>query len=110
MGDTLFPADTAIMQKTLSRDNAEREVPLYRVGASYGPLVGMASDGKDVYSLHTSKFVKTSFVGGLPTQEAIAIDSALTGPVIVDGNIYYATVKGSFVYNAKDNGKRLLCL
>ena len=102
MGDTLFPADTAIMQKTLSRDNAEREVPLYRVGASYGPLVGMASDGKDVYSLHTSKFVKTSFVGGLPTQEAIAIDSALTGPVIVDGNIYYATVKGSFVYKAKE--------
>ena len=102
MGDTLFPADTAIVQKTLSRDNAEREVPLYRVGASYGPLVGMASDGKDVYSLHTSKFVKTSFVGGLPTQEAIAIDSALTGPVIVDGNIYYTTVKGSFVYKAKE--------
>ena len=102
LGDTLFPADTVIKQKTLTRNSAERDVPLYRVGASYGPLVGMASDGKDVYSLHTSKFVKTSFVGGLPTQEAIAIDSALTGPVIVDGNIYYATVKGSFVYNAKE--------
>jgi hypothetical protein len=102
MGDTLFPADTAIVQKTLNRNGAEREVPLYRVGASYGALVGMASDGKDVYSLHTNKFVKTSFVGGLPTQEAIAIDSALTGPVIVDGNIYYTTVKGSFTYNMKE--------
>ena len=102
LGDTLFPADTVIKQKTLTRNSAEREVPLYRVGASYGPLVGMASDGKDVYSLHTNKFVKTSFVGGLPTQEAIAIDSALTGPVIVDGNIYYTTVKGSFTYNMKE--------
>ncbi len=102
MGDTLFPADTAIVQKTLNRNGSEMEVPLYRVGASYGPLVGMASDGKDVYSLHTNKFVKTSFVGGLPTQEAIAIDSALTGPVIVDGNIYYTTVKGSFTYNMKE--------
>ena len=102
MGDTLFPADTAIVQKTLNRNGSETEVPLYRVGASYGPLVGMASDGKDVYSLHTNKFVKTSFVGGLPTQEAIAIDSALTGPVIVDGNIYYTTVKGSFTYNMKE--------
>ena len=102
MGDTLFPADTAVVQKTLNRNGSETEVPLYRVGASYGPLVGMASDGKDVYSLHTNKFVKTSFVGGLPTQEAIAIDSALTGPVIVDGNIYYTTVKGSFTYNMKE--------
>ena len=102
MGDTLFPADTAVVQKTLNRNGSETEVPLYRVGASYGPLVGMASDGKDVYSLHTNKFVKTSFVGGLPTQETIAIDSALTGPVIVDGNIYYTTVKGSFTYNMKE--------
>ena len=102
MGDTLFPADTAVVQKTLNRNGPETEVPLYRVGASYGPLVGMASDGKDVYSLHTNKFVKTSFVGGLPTQEAIAIDSATAGPVIVDGNIYYTTVKGSFTYNMKE--------
>ena len=102
MGDTLFPADTAVVQKTLNRNGTETEVPLYRVGASYGPLVGMASDGKDVYSLHTNKFVKTSFVGGLPTQEAIAIDSATAGPVIVDGNIYYTTVKGSFTYNMKE--------
>ena len=102
MGDTLFPADTVIKQKTLTRKGSEKDVPLYRVGASYGPLVGMASDGKDVYSLHTTKLVKTSFVGGLPTQEAIAIDSAVVGPVIVDGKIYYTTTKGIFAYNIKE--------
>jgi hypothetical protein len=41
-------------------------------------------------------------VGGLPTQEAIAIDSAVVGPVIVDGKIYYTTTKGIFAYNIKE--------
>lgn len=102
LGDTLFPADTVIKQNTLSRDGAERETPLYRVGASYGPLVGLASDGKVVYSLHKNKLVKTSFVGGLPTQEPISIDSAVAGPMIVDGDVYFTTKKGLFVYNAKE--------
>ncbi|OWV10936.1 FG-GAP-like repeat-containing protein [Fibrobacter sp. UWB5] len=90
MGDTLFPADTVIKQKTLTRNSAEREVPLYRVGASYGPLVGMASDGKDVYSLHTKKLVKTSFAGGFPVQQEIDIDSATAGPLVYDGKIMVA--------------------
>lgn len=90
LGDTLFPADTVIKQKTLTRNSAEREVPLYRVGASYGPLVGMASDGKDVYSLHTNKLVKTSFVGGFPVQQEIDIDSATAGPLVYDGKIMVA--------------------
>ena len=90
MGDTLFPADTAVVQKTLNRNGSETEVPLYRVGASYGPLVGMASDGKDVYSLHTKKLVKTSFAGGFPVQQEIDIDSATAGPLVYDGKIMVA--------------------
>lgn len=90
LGDTLFVADTAIVQKSLSRDGAEREVPLYRIGASYGPLVGLASDGKDVYSLHTKKLVKTSFAGGFPVQQEIDIDSATAGPLVYDGKIMVA--------------------
>lgn len=97
LGDTLFPADTVIKQKTLSRNGGEREVPLYRVGASYGPLVGMASDGKDVYSLHTNKLVKTSFVGGLPTQESIDVESATAGPLIYDGYVHFADKTGEKV-------------
>ncbi|WP_458449919.1 FG-GAP-like repeat-containing protein [Fibrobacter sp.] len=100
MGDTLFVADTAIVQKSLARNGAEREVPLYRVGASYGPLVGMASDGKDVYSLHTKKLVKTSFAGGFPVQQEIDIDSATAGPLVYDGKIMVAdkTEGRSFVW------------
>lgn len=100
LGDTLFPADTVVKQKTLSRDKAEREVPLYRVGASFGPLVGMASDGKDVYSLHQKKLVKTSFAGGLPTQLEMDVDSATAGPMIHDGKVWIASREGVTVYDA----------
>ena len=100
LGDTLFPADTVVKQKTVSRDGAEREAPLYRIGASYGPLVGMASDGKDVYSLHKNMLVKTSFVGGMPTQEAIAVDSATAGPIVYDGKVWIASREGVAMYDA----------
>ena len=102
LGDTLFVADTAIVQKSLTRDGAEREVPLYRVGASYGPLVGMASDGKDVYSLHTDKLVKTSFIGGIPVQKAYTVDSATAGPLVYDGYVYYAEKGGDRKVNAAE--------
>ncbi len=103
MGDTLFPADTAVVQKTLNRNGSETEVPLYRVGASYGPLVGMASDGKDVYSLHTNKLVKTSFIGGLPVQQTFDVNTATAGPMIVDDEVVFATEKGEMAFSIKDN-------
>ena len=102
LGDTLFVADTAIVQKSLTRDGAEREVPLYRVGASYGPLVGMASDGKDVYSLHTDKLVKTSFAGGFPVQKTYSADSATAGPLVYDGYVYFADKGGDRKVNAAE--------
>lgn len=102
LGDTLFVADTAIVQKSLARDGAEREVPLYRVGASYGSLVGMASDGKDVYSLHTDKLVKTSFAGGFPVQKSYPVDSATAGPLVYDGYVYFADKNGDRKVNADE--------
>ena len=100
MGDTLYVADTSVMRNTLTRDSAKVEVPLYRVGASYGPLVGMASDGKDVYSLHRKKLVKTSFAGGLPTQQEMDIDSATAGPMVLKGYSWFAS-KGKLWRNGQ---------
>ena len=100
LGDTLFVADTVITQKALTRDSAKVDVPLYRVGTSFGPLVGMASDGKDVYSLHRNKLVKTRFVGGLPIQDEVDVDSATAGPVIYDGKIWIADRNGVTVVDA----------
>ena len=103
LGDTLFVADTVVKQKILSRDGAEQEVPLYRLGQSYGPLVGMASDGKDVYSLHTDKLVKTSFASGIPMQDVYAIDSVTAGPIVHDGYVYAASKKGKVKVKVSDS-------
>lgn len=100
LGDTLFVADTVITQKSLTRDSAKVEVPLYRVGVSNGALVGMASDGKNVYSLHRNKLVKTRFFGGIPIQDELAVDSATAGPVIHDGKIWIASREGVVMYDA----------
>ena len=100
LGDTLFDADTVIVQKTLSRNAAEKNIPLYRVGAGNGPLVGLASDGKDVYSLHRDKLVKTSFSSGIPTQDEIAVDSATAGPIAVQGYSWFAS-KGKLWRNGQ---------
>lgn len=102
LGDTLFSADTAIVQKSLTRDSVEREVPLYRVGASYGPLVGMASDGKDVFTLHEHSLVRTRFSSGIPQMDTIKISGkGMAGPVIYNDVIWYAT--DSEVAHARNN-------
>ena len=103
LGDTLFVADTVVKQKTLTRDGAEQEVPLYRLGPNYGPLVGIASDGKDVYSLHTDKLVKTSFASGIPTQDVYSIDSATAGPIVQGGYVYAASKKGKVKLKVSDS-------
>ena len=107
LGDTLFVADTVITKKSLTRDSAKVEVPLYRVGPSNGALVGMASDGKDVYSLHRKKLVKTRFFGGIPIQDELAVDSATAGPVIHDGKIWIASREGVVMYDAVKFEKKL---
>ena len=100
LGDTLFVADTVITQKSLTRDSVKVEVPLYRVGPSNGALVGMAGDGKNVYSLHRNKLVKIRFVGGIPMQDEVAVDSATAGPVIHDGKIWISSREGVVMYDA----------
>ena len=103
LGDTLFVADTVIKQKTLSLNGAVQEVPLYRLGQSNGPLIGMASDGRDVYSLHTDKLVKTSFATGVPMQDVYKIDSVTAGPIVHDGYIYAASKKGKVKVKLSDS-------
>ena len=108
LGDTIFPADTAIMQKRLSHKDTAAEVPLYRVGASDGPLVGLASDGKDVYSLHRKKLVKTVLTGGLPVPHDYDIDTAVAGPVVVGNEVRFATSKGVAAFSKVDGSVKLI--
>ncbi|MCQ2104756.1 MAG: hypothetical protein MJZ26_03085 [Fibrobacter sp.] len=97
LGDTLFDADTSVTVTRLANKVVEEKVPLYRVGPSYGPLVGIASDGKDVYSLHRNALVRTSFSAGIPVQKEIHLtDSATVGPMIYENQIFFAQGKRIF--------------
>lgn len=93
LGDTLFAADTALEVQTLSLKNEVSEVPLYRVSDGNGALVGMASDGNYVYSLHEKSLVRTSFLGGMiPQREVLNLKGkALAGPVVHEGRVWLIT-------------------
>ena len=93
LGDTLFVADTVMKQKSLDLAGTLRDVPLYRVGASYGPLVGIASDGNYVYSLHEHALVRTKFLTGMiPQRDVLPISGkAMAGPVVYNNIVWFAT-------------------
>jgi len=70
----------------------EKDVSLYRIGSGYGPLVGMAGDGKNVYSLYQQMLVRTSFESSaLPMQKEFRLaDTATVGPMIHGDQLFYA--------------------
>lgn len=93
LGDSLFVADTVMKQKSLDLAGTLRDIPLYRVGASYGPLVGIASDGNYVYSLHEHALVRTKFLTGMiPQRDVLPISGkAMAGPVVYNNIVWFAT-------------------
>lgn len=91
MGDTLFEADTALTVETVSNKKLEEKVPLYRIAPSYGPLVGMASDGETVYTAYKKGYAVTKFNTGIPMQDFYKVDGKLTvGPMVVGENVWLA--------------------
>ena len=93
LGDTLFMADTVMTQTSLTRNEAKSEIPLYRVASGDGPLVGIASDGNYVYSLHEHALVRTKFLTGMvPQRDVVKIsDKAMAGPVVYNNIVWFAT-------------------
>lgn len=91
LGEPLLPEDTVVTQKALTLKDSSIEVPLYRVGESDGPIVGMASEGKAAYSLHKNALVRTSFLGGVAQKQELKLSNALVGPMYYDGKVWVAT-------------------
>ena len=100
LGDSLFPADTVVSVGKVALNDSVESVPLYRLGPSYGPLVGIAGDGANAYSLHRKNLVRTSFKSGIPEQDIIefdavgnglVIDSAVAGPVVAGTHLLFAS-------------------
>lgn len=108
LGNPIVESDTALMVSKISNKKQEEEVPLYRVGPSYGPLVGLASDSESVYSLHRHALVRTNFASGIPSQTEIpfkaagnlsAVDSAVAGPILDGAHLYFASSSAWWIVN-----------
>ena len=101
LGDSLFMSDTAVVQELVSQKNASTKVPLYRLGPSYGKLVGLASNGERIISLHKNKLVMTTFNSGIPEQTVLdlkksarglpGMESAIAGPIMYKNDVYFAS-------------------
>lgn len=92
LGDTLYSSDTVVTVNQLSLKDTVKQVPLYRLSENDGALVGMASDGKSVYSLHKERLVRTSFLSGMiPQKDELKVDGALAGPMVYEGKVWIAT-------------------
>lgn len=100
LGDSLFPADTVVSVKKVGLNDSVESVPLYRLAPSFGPLVGIAGDGANAYSLHSRSLVRTSFKSGIPEQEIVDFDAvgngltigtAVAGPVVAGAHLLFAT-------------------
>ena len=91
LGDTLFPADTSVLVPAVSKVQDSVDVPLYRIG-NFGKLLGMASDGKFVYSLHEEALVRSHFESGMyPVSSIFKIKNPKVGPVVALNRVWVAT-------------------
>lgn len=92
LGDTLFDADTLMSRTVMSNKAVEKQIPLYRVSFGNGPLVGVASDGKYVYGLHKKRLVRIQFESeAYASEKSLDVDSVTSGPVIVGGDLWFAS-------------------
>lgn len=92
LGDTLFMADTVVTEKLVARNDAEKEVPLYRLGSSKGNLLGIASDEGYIISLHETTLARTRIGSGMIVQDdELSVKDPMAGPVVFDGKIWVAT-------------------
>ena len=113
-GDTLFMSDTSVSLSKISIDNSKEQVPLYRLGPNYGPLVGIASNGERVVSLHKDKLVMTTFNNGIPEQAVLdlkanvnglpGMDSAIAGPIMYKNDVFFASDSTLWTARWNENG------
>ncbi len=91
-GNNLFDSDTSVAHKILSQKDSVESVPLYRLGQSFGHLIGMASVGSNLFSLHENVLVHTKLKASLDLilseQKTLSVKQAIAGPMIQDSLVW----------------------
>lgn len=108
--DNRYDSTFSVFETPSSLDSAV-PVPLYRVGKSGGPLVGLAAIGDAVYSLHNRKLMRKQMQESNNTSgmfitisEMDLARKALLGPMIADNQIWFADTSYLQSVEVGDNG------
>lgn len=110
-GDSLSESDSTLEKKTLSRESSVEKVPLYRLGSSYGKLLGLAASNDTVFSLHRgkglSRTVLMSDIDQVRFERHLApLESATLGPMIVNGQVFVLDSNSLYRYTTADISRR----
>ena len=111
LGNPLTESDTTVFRKTLSNKNSADTVSLFRLGNSYGELLGMASVGDTVFTLHRqsglARTVLASDIDQLRFDRTLEpLKSATLGPMVVNGSVFVADENALYRYRTSDLSKR----
>jgi hypothetical protein len=106
-GDTLLASDTTILRDVVSSiKDSSVAVPLYRLGRPQGKLLGLASFGSSVFSVHEkSGLVKTELLSDLDqvrfNSEKLALKGLRVGPMVTSAGVWVAD--SQFLYQVSLN-------
>ncbi|MFA6341550.1 MAG: hypothetical protein WCX75_01705 [Fibrobacteraceae bacterium] len=106
-GDTLLASDTTILRNVVSSiKDSSVEVPLYRLGKPQGILLGLASYGSSIFSVHAkSGLVKTELLSDLDqvrfNSEKLALKGLRMGPMVTAAGVWVAD--SQFLYQVSLN-------
>ncbi len=92
-GKALMESDTTVKTPAISNVDSTEAVPLYRLGRSYGKLLGLAAVNDSIFSLHQKKgLVRTVLSSAIDQvqydQELASLKSPVLGPMIRNGYAY----------------------
>ena len=94
-GSALMESDTTVKTSILSNADSTETVSLYRLGSSYGNLIGIAAMKDSVFSLHQKKgLVRTVLSSAIDQvqydRELASLKAPVIGPMIRNGYVYAA--------------------
>lgn len=103
-GDSIMSSDTSVSFNSVDRNNSDKQVPLYRLGAPKDSLIGLASKEHFLFSAHQSGLLQTELVGLLDEvqyKQKFIPAKLKVGPLLTENAVWAAS--NTKLYKATQN-------
>ena len=109
-GAALMESDTTVKTQVLSNVDSTEKVSLYRLGRSYGKLIGMAAVKDSIFTLHQKKgLVRTVLSSAIDQvqydRELASLNAPVIGPMIRGEYVYVADSNKLYRYKTSNLSK-----